>query len=199
MTFKAGTKRVMMIRLTLEAIPKHPLPSGYRVAWYQPGDERHWLAIKVRADAYHQADAGYFWQTYGAERDQLALRQAYLYGPDDSPLGTLTAWFEDLGGWRYGKVNWMLLLPEAQGRGLSKPLLTTVCARLAELGHQSALLYTLTARLPAINLYQQFGFVPLIRDQHDIAAWGEANPHLRRPFTPDEYQWLGRQTLVQHG
>jgi GNAT superfamily N-acetyltransferase len=190
MMFNAGTKRVIMIRPTLKAIPEHPLPPGYHVAWYRPGDERHWLAIKAHADAYHEADAGYFWETYGADSDQLPLRQAYLYGSGDVPLGTLTAWFEALGGRRYGKINWMLLLPEAQGRGLSKPLLATVCARLAELEHQNALLYTLTARVPAINLYQQFGFVPLIRGQHDIAAWDEANSLLRRPFKPHEYQWL---------
>lgn len=190
MTFKAGTKRVMMIRPTLEAIPAHTFPSGYHIAWYRPGDEQHWLTIKARADAYHEADAGYFWETYGAERDQLPLRQAYLYGPEDGPIGTLTAWFEDLDGRRYGKINWMLLLPEAQGRGLSKPLLAIVCVRLAELRHQNALLYTLTARVPAINLYQQFGFVPLIRGEHDITAWDEVNPQIRRSFTPDEYHWL---------
>jgi hypothetical protein len=50
--------------------------------------------------------------------------------------------------------------------------------------------------VPAINLYQQFGFVPLIRDQHDIAAWTEANPHLRRSFTQEEYQRLEHQALV---
>jgi GNAT superfamily N-acetyltransferase len=194
MTFKTGTKRVMMIRPTLEAIPAHSLPQGYHVTWYRPGDERHWLAIKARADAYHEADAGYFWEAYGAERDQLPLRQAYLYGSGEAPIGTLTAWFEELGGRRYGKVNWMLLLPEAQGRGLSKPLLAIICARLSELGHQNALLYTLTARVPAINLYQQFGFVPLIRGQHDVTVWDEANPQLRRPFAPDEYEGLEGET-----
>lgn len=138
----------------VEAIPEHPLPPGYHIAWYRPGDERqrHWLAIKACADAYHEADAGYFWETYEAARDQLPLRQAYLYGAGNVPLGTLTAWFEDLGGRRYGKINWMLLLPEA---------------------HRSALLYTLTAHVPAINRYQQFGFVHSRPARHHGVGRGE--------------------------
>jgi GNAT superfamily N-acetyltransferase len=93
-------------------------------------------------------------------------------------------------GQTYGKVNWMLLAPEVQGRGLAKPLLSLACQRLLELGHATALLYTLTARIPAINLYHQFGFVPLIRDETDLEAWNEVNLFLKKPFAGGEYHLL---------
>ena len=58
-----------------------------------------------------------------------------------------------------------------QGRGLAKPLLTALCHRLRQLGHDRAYLSTAAARLPAIKLYLQFGFVPLIRSEADELLW----------------------------
>jgi GNAT superfamily N-acetyltransferase len=136
---------------------------------------------------YHLSDHSFFAQTYGQQYDLLPGRQAYLYDANDHAVGTLTAWFETLGEKQFGKINWMLLVPEAQGKGLSKPLLSVICRRLLELGHQKALLYTLTARVPAVNLYRLFGFVPLIRSEQDYQAWVEVNPQLRRPFSVNEF------------
>jgi hypothetical protein len=48
-----------------------------------------------------------------------------------------------------------------------------VCLRLRELGHTGAYLTTSAARIPALNLYHQFGFVPVIRDETERAVWQE--------------------------
>ena len=186
MSFAQGTTRVMMVRPDLHNLPAATLPPDYAIRWYQPGDEAHWHRLKARADQYHTAGEGFFWETYGAHQELLPRRQAYLVAPDGAVVGTLTGWFEELGGRPYGKINWMLLDPAVQGLGLAKPLLAAVCRRLSDLGHEQLLLYTLTARVPAINLYRQFGFVPLIRGPHDVAAWAEANPALKRPYAPEE-------------
>jgi GNAT superfamily N-acetyltransferase len=192
MTFKAETKRVMMLRTDLQNVPHYPLPSPYQTGWYKEGDEHQWLAIKAQSDQFHTADMAYFLQTYSEHRALLAQRQVYLYDAAGKAVGTVTAWFEELAGKTYGKINWMLLVPEVQGIGLSKALLSLSCHRLGELGHIQVLLYTLTARIPAINLYRQFGFVPLIRSEADIEAWNEVNFLLKNPFTRDEYYLLGR-------
>jgi hypothetical protein len=47
-------------------------------------------------------------------------------------------------------------------------------------------LYTLTTRLPAIHLYQHFGFVPCLRHAADLAAWGAINGHVRVPFRANQ-------------
>jgi GNAT superfamily N-acetyltransferase len=134
MTFKAGTRRVMMVRHDLEDIPQYSLPSPYTIGWYKEGDEQHWLAIKAQADRFHTADLAYFWQTYGEHQTWLSQWQVYLYDSAGKAVGTVTAWFETLAGRTYGKINWMLLVPEVQGKGLSKPLLALTCRRLLELG-----------------------------------------------------------------
>jgi ribosomal protein S18 acetylase RimI-like enzyme len=78
-----------------------------------------------------------------------------------------------------GRVHWVAILPAFQGRGLAKPLLTAVCLRLRELGHTSAYLSTSAARIPALNLYRQFGFAPVIRDEMERAVWQEIELYLR--------------------
>jgi ribosomal protein S18 acetylase RimI-like enzyme len=95
-----------------------------------------------------------------------------LLAPDGQAIGTATAWFKDnFEGRRFGRVHWVAIVPEYQGRGLAKPLMSTICRRLQELGHDCAYLTTSTARLPAINLYRRFGFEPLIRTPEEADIW----------------------------
>ena len=177
----------MMLRPDLHKLPQHPLPSPYTIGWYKEGDEHQWLAIKAQSDRLHTADLAYFIQTYSEHRALLSQRQMYLYDAGGKAVGTVTAWFEKLAGKTYGKINWMLLVPTVQGLGLSKVLLSLCLQRLVELGHTQALLYTLTARIAAINLYRQFGFVPWVGGGSDLEAWDEVNSRLKEPFRRDEY------------
>jgi GNAT superfamily N-acetyltransferase len=178
--------QVMMLRASLDDFPQFSLPHPFTIRWYQKGDELHWLAMKARSDPFHQADLAYYRNTYGAHADLLPERQAFLCDQAAQPIGTTTAWFEDFSGQPYGKVNWVFIVPEAQGQGLAKPLLSVIGQRLRLLGHTRALLYTLTSRLPAIHLYQTFGFVPCVRHAADRTAWNDINQHLRIPFRANE-------------
>src|SRR5207248_4802613 len=100
----------------------------------------------------------------------LVERQCYLLNAFGQAIGTGTAWFNDnFEGKSFGRVHWLAILPEFQGRGLGKPLLTAICSRLRDLGHERAYLTTSTQRIPAIRLYLRFGFVPLIRDEPENA------------------------------
>jgi ribosomal protein S18 acetylase RimI-like enzyme len=91
----------------------------------------------------------------------LAARQKYLLGPGGEPIGTATAWFdapqsgEEIG---VGRVHWVAIVPEFQGRGLAKPLLDSVLQMLRVCGHTRAVLLTDTRRPAAIALYEKFGF-----------------------------------------
>lgn len=184
---------IMMLRPSLDALPDYPLPHPFTLRWYQPGDEQQWLAMKVRADHYHHADLEYYQRTYGPYAHLLPDRQAFLCSGTGRSIGTATAWFEDLDGQQYGKVNWVFIIPEAQGCGLAKPLMSAIGQRLIELGHTSALLYSLPERLPAIQLCQHFGFVPCIRGAADLEAWEQVNRRLRHPFHETEYLELKPQ------
>lgn len=157
-------QKLYLIRDHLDHLPNFPLPVGFSVRWYQPGDEAHWLAIHRLADEYNDITPDLFERQFGGNRQELPRRQCYLLDATGNPVGTGTAWFND--NWEgrgpYGRVHWLAVLPAHQGLGLGKALMTFVCQRLRELGHQRAYLSTIAARVEALGLYQQFGFRPLV-------------------------------------
>jgi GNAT superfamily N-acetyltransferase len=164
--------RVLMVRTNLEGIPAFTFPESFSVRWYQPGDEAHWLRIDRLANPDSPLESGSFGRCFGMDPAVLAERQCYLVNAHGQMVGTATAWYDDhFQGERFGRVHYVAVVPAYQGRGLSKPLMTVVCNRLRELGHDRAYLATETHRVPAINLYLRFGFVPLIGSPEEAAAW----------------------------
>jgi GNAT superfamily N-acetyltransferase len=136
-----------------------PVPTPFAVRPYQPGDEAAWLAIHRAADAYNTFRDDTFAAQFGTDMDLLRRRQLYLLDGAARPVGTASAWFHPEAP-ALGRVHWVAILPECQGRGLAKPLLAQVCRRLRELGHTRAYLTTSTLRVPAICLYFALGFRP---------------------------------------
>jgi GNAT superfamily N-acetyltransferase len=174
---------VHMIRDGLDNIPNYPLPPGYSTRWYRPGDERLWVDIQARSDRYNEITLALFVKAFGLDPQPLAERQCFLCNAQGEVIGTATAWFDDdYCGQPYGQLHWVAIVPQAQGRGLAKPLLSIVLNRMAELGHTRCYLGTSTARVPAINLYTKFGFVPHIRSADDLAVWREMQRWIKEPL-----------------
>lgn len=103
----------------------------------------------------------------------LGGRMFFAVDADGQPVGTATAWFEPLADGRVGgmgRVHWLSVVPEAQGRGLGKALLKAVLQRLSsELSTPAVsavalippvVLRTHSQAARAIALYLKVGFVP---------------------------------------
>lgn len=162
---------VSMVREHLDDIPQYSLPPPYTIRPYQPDDEQNWTRIHLAADRYTPITPALFAQEFGTDPITLTERQFYLDDGAGETVGTATAWFNNYRGQACGQIHWVAIIPSKQGFGLAKPLLTVVCNRLRELGHTQAFLITGTARLPAINLYFQFGFAPDINNQQEAQTW----------------------------
>lgn len=172
--------RLVMVRPDLHAIQEVRAPSPYAVRWYEPGDETHWVRIQAAADLHNSITPELFVREFGTDSAALSLRMAFLCGPEGYPIGSASAWFaQEPWGAMFGRVHWVAVLPEFQGRGLSKPLLSAVCVRLRELGYMRAYLTTATVRVAALNLYLRLGFVPQAASRTDMAAWEHVRPLLR--------------------
>jgi GNAT superfamily N-acetyltransferase len=183
---------VNMVREDLEDIPDHPLLFPFSVRWYQPGDENLWLDIEARADDTLTFTRQMYFSEFGLRPHRLAERQCFLFDRNGASIGTATAWFDkDYHGLPYGRVHWVAIVPEMQGHGLAKPLMTIVCKRLRDLGHARATLLTSTARIPAINLYLKFGFSPEIHTDEDLDVWHELRAKLREPLDLSRYSNSG--------
>ena len=163
-----------MLRENLDTIPDFPLPPGFALRWYQPSDEENWFRIQSLADHHNKITPDFFQSQFGTHERLLAERQCYLLDPDGAPIGTGSAWFNDnFEGAKFGRIHWVAIIPDFQGRGLAKPLMTALCVRLHDLGHDRAYLSTSSARLPAIQLYRSFGFVPLVRSETEAVSWNQ--------------------------
>ena len=174
---------VTMICHDLGEIPQVELPPSYPCRVFRPGDEGTWVKIQAAADLYNTITLDLFHREFGDDLAQIAARQFFLCDEQDIPIGTATAWFDDdFQGQRYGRIHWVAIVPEHQGRGLAKPLMTAVCRKLKALGHNRAYLTTSTARIPAINLYLQFGFRPHVTQAEETAVWQALQPKLKTPI-----------------
>ena len=158
----------------LDDLPPYPVPDGYAIRPYAPGDELAWVEVQSAADAYNVITPALFHREYGDDTHELGRRLFMLVGPSGAPIGSAAAWFGQRDGdGTWGRVHWVAIHPAHQGRGLAKPLLSRVCATLRALGHDRAYLTTGSARIPAIALYLHFGFLPAITGTDDEAAWAE--------------------------
>jgi GNAT superfamily N-acetyltransferase len=174
-----------MIRPDLEDLPEFPLPPDFSVRWFQPGDEDTWVSLEHRADRAYTFTRELFWKQFSADPGLLCKRQCYLLDSAGQAVGTATAWLdEDFRGQNFGRVHWVAIVPEEQGRGLARPLLAIICRRLRELGHVRAFLRTSSRRIPALNLYRSFGFAPGIATSDDEAAWRALAPWLKPLGSP---------------
>lgn len=168
----AASVRLSMIRSHLRGLPKHSVPPPFRTRWYRPGDEAAWVNVWRRADPALDLSVRTFEKEFGREADALAQRQCFLCDGDDVPIGTATAWYDsNYHGAVYGRIHWVAVVPEMQGRGLGKAVLSAACDRLIELGHDRAYLLTESPRLRAIRMYLDFGFVPQVRSPEERDAW----------------------------
>lgn len=176
-------RRICMIRDDLESIPAFELPTGFAFRWYRPGNEADWVAIHQEADAGHERTERKFVEEFGTDPVRLAERMCFLCTDDGEAIGTATAWPEEQGrGAHFGRLHYVAIRTAFQGRGLARPLLTTVLRRMRQLGHTASCLGTQVARWRAVNLYLKFGYRPEIRDDADRDAWRAVRERL--PASP---------------
>lgn len=165
-------ERVTMVRQNLCGLPDYPLPPRYSIRAYSPGDEGTWVRIESAAEQYKEITLELFHGEFADDPAALAQRQFFLFDPQGIAIGTATAWFDsNYHGREFGRIHWVAIVPDSQGLGLARPLLSKICSTLLALGHKSAYLVTSTARVSAIRLYLLFGFLPEIRGPEDEAIW----------------------------
>lgn len=163
---------ISMIREELISIPNYELPPSFFYTFYALGDEQNWIKIQQGADRYNHIDLNLYKQQFGDDPQTLAQRQCFILNAKAQPIGTATAWFDlNYRGQEYGRVHWIAIIPEMQGQGLAKPLMSLTCQRLRELGHSRAYLTTAPERIIAIDLYLKFGFIPQVQNDDELNTW----------------------------
>ncbi len=173
---------VRMIRENMENIPQFPVPKGFAIRNYRPGEGHIWTRIQRAAEPYINIDDGLFFREF--KRDLLAMedRSFFLTTDAGEEIGTITAWWQpDMDGKNWGQIHWVAIHPDYQGRGLSKPMMSVAMTRLKR-SHKRCFLDTSTVRIPAIKRYLDFGFTPdFSRENNSREAWTEVASVLEHP------------------
>jgi len=161
-----------MVRDHMNHLPSFSCPSDYTLRTFVRGDEWLWAKIESEAGEFanQQQAFEHFQAEFGPLLSEMEERCFLLEDRHGEAVGTATAWYGHFAGEERGRVHWVGIVPGHQGKKLSKPLLSTVMARLAR-DHQKAYLDTQTTSYQAVNLYLNFGFVPYLNHNPSREGW----------------------------
>lgn len=155
---------------TLENMPAFSVPEGISWRYFQPGDERIWAQIEMSAGEFSCIEDGLKgFRRYYPTDEGLDGRMIFLT-ENDRPIATATAWFGETDPGE-GRLHWVSVAADCQGRGLSKVVVSLAMHRLRQLGYRSAYLTTQTASWVAIKVYHRFGFHPAPISERDAEGW----------------------------
>jgi ribosomal protein S18 acetylase RimI-like enzyme len=165
---------VMMVRENLTGFPISHLPELFTFRLFRPGDAETWVRIHLEAEPYHHVDKALHEREFDTDEIVLSLRQYFVCTPEGREIATASAWFnDDLIGRNYGRIHWVAVSPDYQGKGIAQALTRRLCERFVELGHSKALVTTENFRTNAIHIYRKFGFVPAPRNGQEDIFWEE--------------------------
>jgi mycothiol synthase len=177
--------QLLMKRRSLRGVKKATFPKGYALRPYQDGDAAHWARIISRAFRT-QCPPSVFWREIANQKLFRPERVLFLLH-QGKPVGTATAWARPEFGSRAGYVHMVALLPEYTGKRLGKKLTTAVLWYFTEHGLTSAFLHTDDHRLPAIRIYLELDFEPVVESEDVRKRWAEVFRDLKRPDLSHRY------------
>jgi ribosomal protein S18 acetylase RimI-like enzyme len=159
--------------MVADQLPRTPnrVPPPYSIRPFVDTDVAAWTAIQAAADRYNEITSSLFQAVFGVARDVHAERILIACDGAGSAVGTAAAWMGDGDHVKVGRLHWVAVAPEHEGRALGRALVMQAITRLADLGHSTAYLTTSAARLRAIHLYDRCGFRPLIYTDIDRHVW----------------------------
>jgi len=166
---------LLMARETMSGVPLQPAPDGFSARGMEQSDVPAWLSIWREVEPSDRIPDILFERNFGSDWALVRSRCFLLFAPSGEPAGTVSAWFDDSrNGLSWGRIHWVALRREFQGRGLGKALLSLGMERVKALGHERCYLVTQYWRHAAIRLYLGFGFEPELCDAASLVAWREA-------------------------
>ncbi|MDB4584539.1 GNAT family N-acetyltransferase [Draconibacterium sp.] len=174
---------VIMLLEDLTKLPNYKLPKGYTIRNFKEGDKKMWAEVETAAGEFTDPQKGVkqFEIEFEKYRDELKQRLLMLENEKGKCIGTSMGWFDDnffRSG--YGRVHWVGIHPDYQGKGLAKPLVSKTMEIIKE-RHDKCYLTTQTVSFKAIKIYLDFGFVPYLKDETCPKAWKLMAEYLNHP------------------
>lgn len=180
MDFDNNDRRIryyeLMLSRSLDDLPEHPLPAGYRFVRYGSGDRDEWIRIEQSAKEFASFEEGEAaWaRYYGDREEELPDRMLFIETDAGEKVATATAMYDVFGRDRSGSawLHWVSVRRDHQGRGLSKPLVTEALGIMKSLGYSRVVIPTQTYTWLAVKVYLDLGCRPIPENAvHSAAGW----------------------------
>ena len=155
-----------MLRPTLAGVQEAPLPPGYVLRHYRPGDETAWADLL--AAAYPDVPHARALPLTEFLPSPLFEPERIVFACRNETLAACAAAWEsqDIWGSRTGRLHYVATHPEHRRRGLARAVVAAAIEWMAG-RYDRAVLVTQTFRTEAVKLYMDMGFEP------DLAAFPE--------------------------
>ena len=142
------------------------LPSGYVLRTYRPGDEEGWAEV-LRLAGFGEWTAEKC-RDYVVEPTRLAGSHLVAYGEQVVAVTFATPQKEDP---EVGHLDYVATRPEHRGMHLGRAVCTGVMRFFFERGRKRMELLTDDWRLPAVKLYLNLGFEPVLGRGDMVGRW----------------------------
>ena len=145
-----GSLNIFMQCNKLNSSAFSELPEGYTVRLCKRDEFNTWMHV-VAEEQYVNYVADYFQKVYAPYEDEFFNRCLFVCNSDDVPVASCFIWRS------YRTVNtvgWFRVLPQYEGKGLGRALLTATLKDAA----YPIFLHTQPTSARAIKLYSDFGF-----------------------------------------
>lgn len=130
------------------------LPDGFHFRYCRKNELESWKLLCLEDPRYIDFLTDYYQKVYAHREDEFFRRCLFACNENDTPIGTCFLWNA------YGKINtlhWFRVLPEYEGKGIGRALLTRVLRPLAQ-QDLPVFIHTHPSSFRAIKLYTDFGF-----------------------------------------
>ena len=165
----------IMIRPKPERQLPVSLPEGYRIRRFQEGGRSAWAKLETCVGEFDGEAAAerHFDTEFGPFEAHMRERCLFAEDPRGVKIGTITAWYGRLpDGWMADRLHWFSVLPDQQGKGIGKALLSSAINLFLSCSYSDVIyLTTSTYSWKAVGLYRKYGFQPLLRTDSDRTAW----------------------------
>lgn len=166
-------KRLMvaMYRPDTDDLPLPTVRPDLRLRWFHEGDEKDWARIEHSAGEFVSEQAA--WERFSRDfpnGSALTDRCLFIENEFGDVVGTAMAISGILDGRKMGRLGWVAVMPQYQGQGVGKWVVSSAMQRIAQ-EYGEIYLTTQTTSIAAISIYLKYGFIPHPYGPDDKVAW----------------------------
>jgi len=136
-----------------------PIPEGYRLRHYRPGDNLAWAALETLLGDFASEEEALAY--FATQYDPEALASCAFFAEEihtTQVVGSVIAWHDPQGEASIASLHWLVVHPAHEKHGIGSALIAAAMRYYTEHDHLPIYLHTQPWSHQAIRLYLRFGF-----------------------------------------